>query len=225
MATHKYIEGAPVRFDVPDVELPCAVCLVAKGLATRIARQPAVHRLASRRGEVLQFDGYGRISFAGLSSDLHELTICTDKYTGYEIGVPLQFKSQAANAQLSILRRLHRMVATEGGVNRIERDPGTDIDGPTFDTFCDEQGISIDEFAPGPPEPRGSIERPHQSTGHRMRAIASENNLTFARWGYISNHAADWAISHRHAMTPQCLDLKLSCSTNQNLTLLGNSTI
>ena len=127
MAANKYIAGAPVRFDIPDVELPCAVCLVAKGLATRIARQPAAHRSASRRGEVLQFDGYGRISFAGLPNDLHELTICTDKFTGYEIGVPLQFKSQAANAQLSILRRVHRMVATEGGVDRIERDPGTDI--------------------------------------------------------------------------------------------------
>jgi hypothetical protein len=59
MAANKYIEGAPVRFDVPDVKLPCAVCLVAKGLATRIARQPVAHRSASRRGEVLvlQFDG------------------------------------------------------------------------------------------------------------------------------------------------------------------------
>ncbi len=60
VAANKYIEGAPVCFAVPDFELPCAVCLVAKGLATRIARQPAAHRPASRRGEVLQFDGYGR---------------------------------------------------------------------------------------------------------------------------------------------------------------------
>ncbi len=67
---NKFIESAPIRFDIPDVELPCAVCLVAKGLATRIARQPAAHRAATRRGQVLQFDGYGRISFAGSAEEL-----------------------------------------------------------------------------------------------------------------------------------------------------------
>ncbi len=94
-----------------------------------------------------------------------------------------------ANAQLSIPRRVHRMVATEGGVDRIERDPGTDIGGPKFDTFGDEQGIGIDEFVPGPPEPRGSIVRPRHSTGHRMRAIPSESNLSYEHCGYIYNHA------------------------------------
>ena len=191
----KAIKGAPVQIHFPPKQLPCATCILAKGIASRTAPTPAVHDTTSYAGEVVRVDNMGPINIkGGVATDdtnrYREINVITDAHTGCVIAcTALETKAQTADAQDVTLRQIHRWCATQGGTRRIERDQGTDVGNARTTVFCKEQGIPVSNFAPGDARPRGGVERIHMDIGRHVRVVLIAADIPTEQWYYVLAHA------------------------------------
>ena len=195
MMKHKLVAGLKqVRF--PPRQLPCATCLLAKGVASRVARTPALHRVATRRCQILRIDNIGPIFIkqdTGTDDPAVnrylEMCFITDVYTGCSFWLVMENKAQTADNMLAFVAFAHRLSATEGGVEHLEIDNGTDVVNAKTVAFARQQGFTTSNYAPGANEPRGGIERPHQDAMRKLRAGLIEAKLPLWQWYYLAAHA------------------------------------
>ena len=198
MMKYKLVAGMKqVRF--PPKQLPCATCLRAKGIASRVARTPASHRAATRRCQILRIDNIGPIFFkpapgTELTEDpavnrYLEMCFITDVYTGCGFWLVMENKAQTADTMLAFVKFAHRLSAAEGGVEHLEIDNGTDVVNAKTVAFAAEQGFTFSNYATGALQPRGGIERPHQNAMQKLRALLIEAKLPRWQWYFLAAHA------------------------------------
>jgi transposase InsO family protein len=87
------------------------------------------------------------------------------------------------------LRRAHRLAAPFGGTQRLELDLGTDVLTARTKEFAEAQGMTVSEFAPNNPGPRGGIERPHQTYKRKLRMLLFTSGLPSEQFYYLIEHA------------------------------------
>ncbi len=110
----------------------------------------------------------------------------TDLYTGAAIATnSLENKAQTALAQEVTLRRAHRLAAPFGGTQRLELDLGKDVLTVHTKEFAESQGMTVSDFAPNNPSPRGGIERPHQT----YKMLLHLSGLPSEQLYYVIEHA------------------------------------
>jgi hypothetical protein len=163
------IPGIPRRLRVPAARTAhkCTVCELAKGIANKLMKQAPEYVHPTRRGQIIALDTQFVLTALGLPHLSRYWLAASDTYTGYGWCVPVQNKAQIAAEAVSLLRRIDRLVKTEGGVAGVVHDMGTEIDNQRFHSFLDETGISGSHFAPGVPS--GVVERPHGEAGNVLR--------------------------------------------------------
>jgi hypothetical protein len=64
-----------------------------------------------------------------------------------------------------------------GGTQRLELDLGTDVLTANTKQFTESQGMTVSDFVPGNPNPRGGVERPHQTCKRKLRMLLHISGL------------------------------------------------
>ena len=177
------VPGMPRRLKVPSTPHKCTICELAKGIATKLMRHAPEYVHPTRRGQIIAFDTQFVLSALGLPNCSRYWLAAANVYTGYGWCIPVQNKSQITSEAISLLRRIDRLVKTEGGVIRVLHDMGSEFENTTFHDHLDATGIEESHFAPGEAGSRGVVERPHAEGGNVLRttkascdpAVSDEN--------------------------------------------------
>ena len=184
------IPGIPRRLRVPAARLAhkCTVCELAKGIANKLMKQAPEYVHPTRRGQIIALDTQFVLTALGLPHLSRYWLAAADVFTGYGWCVPVQNKAQIAAEAVSLLRRIDRLVKTEGGVAGVVHDMGTEIDNQRFHAFLDDTGIAGSHFAPGVPS--GVVERPHGEAGNVLRTTKAScvPAVDDAHWTWWCKH-------------------------------------
>ncbi len=109
-------------------------------------------------GESICVDNMGRILYnpkAGKPMD-SVMDHYSDVHTGALATTLLESKAITADAQVTTLRRWHRMSASLGGTALIMKDKGIGVSNEVIHAFIEQEGIQTTSFAPGGPTASGS---------------------------------------------------------------------
>ena len=119
------------------------------------------HRKTTYPGQSLCLDNMGPITIPdenGETSALRYLNVVSDRHTGCFIATTLvENKAQTAREQDTVIRRTHRHCLQSGGTQHLDMDLGTDVNTQLTTDFAREQGMTVSNFAPHVPRPRGRI--------------------------------------------------------------------
>ena len=184
------VPGMPRRLKVPTTPHKCTICELAKGIATKLMKHAPAYVHPTRRGQVIAFDTQFVLTALGLPNLSRYWLAAADVFTGYGWCIPVQNKSQITHEAISLLRRIDRLVKTEGGVVRVLHDLGTEFENGDFHDHLDETGIEDSHFAPNEAGSRGVVERPHGEGGNVLRTTkaACDPPVSDEHWTWWCKH-------------------------------------
>ena len=190
MSTAGMVPGMPRRLKVPSTPHKCTICELAKGIATKLMKDAPAYVHPTRRGQIIAFDTQFVLTALGLPNLSRYWLAAADVFTGYGWCIPVQNKSQITHEAISLLRRIDRLVKTEGGVVRVLHDLGTEFENGDFHAHLDETGIEDSHFAPREAGSRGVVERPHAEAGNVLRTTkaACDPAVSDEHWTWWCKH-------------------------------------